>query len=174
MLWFLIGGGILILILLIFLVLRNRMIASQNLVDAAFADIDAQLLKRHELIPKLVQVASGYAQHEAALLEELASKRSSIWSEKDEFPQILMKINAIKEAYPDLKADATFEKLMEQIKETENQLRYSRQFYNGTVEAYNRMIEQFPYSLFSKASGHNKRSYVAANEVQQQIPETHV
>jgi len=63
------------------------MIGARNLVEASFADIDAQLLKRYELIPKLIQIAQGYASHEARLLEELAKKRNDIWSKDDQFPQ---------------------------------------------------------------------------------------
>ncbi|MNJ88955.1 LemA family protein [compost metagenome] len=166
----LIFSAVLFLVLIIFVVLRNQLIRSQNLVDAAFADMDVQLQKRHELIPKLVWVASGYAKHEAALLEEIAEKRTGIWDKEDHFPQILTKINVIKEAYPDLKADQTFEKLLRQITETENHLLYSRQFYNGSVEAYNSLQEKIPYSWFAKSGKHTKRNYVQANSKQHDIP----
>ncbi|WP_343635059.1 LemA family protein [Fluviicola sp.] len=166
----LIAGILLFVILIIFLILRNSLIRAQNLVDAAFADMDVQLLKRHELIPKLVRVASGYAKHEAVLLEELAEKRAGIWDKDDNFPQILAKINVIKEAYPDLKADQTFEKLLQQIAETQNHLLYSRQFYNGTVEAYNALQEKIPYSWFAKSGQHTKRNYVQAKSEQHDIP----
>lgn len=170
MVYLAIGVGIILLIAVLIIVIRNRMIGARNLVEASFADIDAQLLKRYELIPKLVQIAQGYASHEAKLLEELAEKRSSIWSEDDQFPQILNKINVIKEANPDLKADLNFEKLMTQIRETEDHLLYSRQFYNGTVEVYNRMISQIPYSFFRNAFGHSSKKYVQATNEQQSIP----
>lgn len=166
----LVVGAVLVTVLIIFLILRNQLIGSRNLVEAAFADMDVQLLKRHELIPKLAQVASGYAKHEAVLLEELAGKRTGIWDKDDEFPQILSKINVIKEAYPDLKADQTFEKLLLQITETENHLRYSRQFYNGAVEAYNSLQEKIPYSWFAKNGKHTKRNYVQAKSEQHDIP----
>jgi LemA protein len=146
------------------------MIGARNLVEASFADIDAQLLKRYELIPKLIRIAQGYAIHEAKLLEEIAEKRNSIWSDDDQFPQILNKINVIKEAHPDLKADQSFEKLMTQIRETEDHLLYSRQFYNGTVEAYNRMISQIPYSFFRGIFGHSAKQYVHATNEQQASP----
>ncbi|TSJ46367.1 LemA family protein [Fluviicola chungangensis] len=170
MIFLLTGGALLFAVLLIFLILRNQLIRSRNLVDAAFADMDVQLLKRHELIPKLVQIAAGYAKHEAVLLEELAEKRTGIWDKDDQFPQILTKINAIKEAYPDLKADQTFEKLLFQITETQNHLLYSRQFYNGTVEAYNSLQEKIPYSWFAKSNQHTKRNYVQAKSEQHEIP----
>lgn len=170
MIFLLIGASLVFVVLIIFLILRNQLIRSRNLVDAAFADMDVHLLKRHELIPKLVQVASGYAQHEAVLLEELAEKRTDIWDKNDQFPQILNKINVIKEAYPDLKADQTFEKLLQQITETENHLLYSRQFYNGTVEAYNALQEKIPYSWFAKSTQHTKRNYVQAKSEQHDIP----
>lgn len=170
MIFLITGGTVLFIVLVLFLILRNQLIRSQNLVEAAFADMDVQLLNRYELIPKLIQIAQGYAAHEAKLLEELAGKRNSIWSEDDQFPQILAKINVIKEAYPDLKADLNFEKLLKQIRKTEDHLLYSRQFYNGSVEAYNRMISQIPYSFFSSALGHSRKQYVQAENAQKEIP----
>ena len=163
---------ILILVIVSVVLINNRLIGARNLVESSFADMDVQLLKRYELIPKLVQVASGYAKHEAELLEELARKRTGIWDKTDEFPQILAKINLIKEAYPNLKTDQTFEKLLNQITETENHLLYSRQFYNGTVEAYNAMQEKIPYTWFVKRGKHTKRNYVQANSQQHAIPNT--
>ncbi|MGV3613069.1 MAG: LemA family protein [Fluviicola sp.] len=174
MIFLIIGGSLLFLVLIIFLILRNQLIRAENLVDASFADMDVQLVRRHELIPKLVGIASGYAKHEAGLLEEIAKKRTGIWDKEDDFPQILTKINVIKEAYPDLKADQSFEKLLAQIRETENHLLYSRQFYNGVVEAYNAMQEKIPYSWFAKSGKHTKRNYVQANTEQHETPNTSV
>lgn len=170
MLYLGIGIGCILVLVILVILLRNRMIGARNLVEASFADIDAQLLKRYELIPKLIQIAQGYANHEAKLLEELAEKRSSIWSNDDQFPQILNKINVIKESNPDLKADQNFEKLMTQIREIEDHLLYSRQFYNGTVEAYNRMISQIPYNIFRGVFGHSAKQYVQATNEQQATP----
>lgn len=163
---------VLILIIVLAVVFNNQLIGARNLVESSFADMDVQLLKRHELIPKLVQIASGYAKHEAVLLEELAQKRTGIWDKTDDFPQILNKINLIKEAYPDLKADQSFEKLLHQITETENHLLYSRQFYNGAVEAYNSLQEKIPYSWFVQRGNHTKRNYVQANSQHHVIPNT--
>lgn len=170
MIWIYLLVGLIALVLILFLVLRNTLIGSRNLVEAAFADMDALLLKRYELIPKLVTITQGYAAHEAKVLEEIAAKRSDVWSESDTVKQLAQKINLIKEAYPDLKADENFERLMEQITETENHLLYSRQFYNGTVEQYNRRIESFPYSLFSTNQGFTQKKYVAVSAEAHQIP----
>lgn len=173
MIWIYIFVGLLAFGLLLFVVLRNQLIGSQNLVDAAFADMDALLLKRYELIPKLVQITKGYAAHEARVLEEIAAKRSDVFHSDDSMEKLRGKIQLIKEAYPDLKADSTFDRLMEQITETENQLLYSRQFYNGTVEQYNRRIESFPYSLFSQKQGFTKKKYVEISAEMHQIPNYH-
>ena len=175
MIWIGLFGGIVILGLLTFLVLRNALIGSRNLADAAFADMDALLLKRHELIPKLVQITQGYSQHEAKVLEEIAEKRSDVFQNaENDIQQLRAKIQVIKEAYPDLKADANFDKLMTQIKETEDQLLYSRRFYNGTVETYNRQIESFPYSLISSSLGFSRKNYVEVSPDVHEIPNTHV
>lgn len=170
MIWILLSALTICTLIVLIIYVRNRLIGSENLVDAAFADIDAQLLKRYELIPKLIQVASGYAKHEAEVLEKVAQERGNLQEKSVVISQILNEINVIKENYPDLKADASFEKLMHQIKETENQLLYARQFYNGTVEEYNRLIAQIPYSFFSAMLGHTKKKYVEVNQAVHTIP----
>lgn len=174
MIWIYVIIGFIALVLILFIVLRNTLIGSRNLVDAAFADMDALLLKRYELIPKLVTITQGYAQHEAQVLEEIAAKRSTIWDDNETAKQLAARLQVIKEAYPDLKADENFERLMNQITETENHLLYSRQFYNGTVEQYNRRIESFPYSLFSQQQGFTKKKYVAVAAEAHQIPNYNV
>lgn len=165
---------IIVVCVIVFIILRNVLIGSRNLVDAAFADIDALLLKRYELIPKLVQIAKGYAEHESTLLEEIANKRLDVFHLGDSLQQTRSKIQLIKEAYPELKADSNFERLMNQITETENQLLYSRQFYNGTVESFNRKIESIPYSFFSAQLGFTKKKYIEVDSSEYQIPNTDV
>ncbi len=163
MIWMGIIIAVILFLLVLFVVLRNKLITAKNLVDSAYADVDSQLLLRFELIPKLVQITQHYATYEAGILEKIAESRDiSIWKESDNYPQILSKIRVIKENHPDLKANMTFEDLMIQIKKVEDHLRSSRRFYNGTVEVYNNRVAQFPYSLISFATGHQQQPYISA------------
>ena len=157
------GGGALLALAVTFIVLRNTLVQALNLVESAFADIDAQLLLRYELVPKLVQITKHYAAYESDALERIAVTRSrQQWQENRAFPQILPEIDFIRENYPDLKGNRSFEELMQKIVQVEEHLLSARKFYNGAVEAYNRLIELFPNSLISGMTGHRKRPYIAA------------
>lgn len=156
--------GIMLVVLMTIVVLRNQLVRAKNLVDAARADIDAQLVLRSELIPKLIQVTKHYALHESEVLTKIASDRArTLWYEKDDFPQILNKISVIQENYPDLKADASFERLLQEIKKVEDHLLFARRFYNGTTEAYNTKIQRFPASLISNSFGFRAQPYCVAD-----------
>lgn len=157
------GGIALFVFVVTFIILYNKLVQALNLVESAFADIDAQLLLRYELIPKLAQITRHYAAYESDVLVEIAVTRSQqLWQENDALPQILTKINFIRENYPDLKSIPSFEELMQKIIQVEEHLLSARRFYNGAVEAYNNLIELFPYSLISGMTGHRKRPYIAA------------
>lgn len=163
MIWIITSGSILLVLVVILIVLRNRMINALNLVESAFADIDAQLLLRYELIPKLVQITKHYAAYESdALVKAAVMRGRQQWQENHAFPQILPEIAFIKENYPDLKSNHNFEELMQKIIQVEEHLLSARKFYNGAVEAYNKLIELFPYSLISGIAGYRKRPYIAA------------
>lgn len=153
-----------VLVVVLYIALRNSLIRSKNLVVSAYADVDAQLLLRYELIPKLVRITEHYMQHETALLVKIVEERTREDSKSaDEYSQILNKISVIKENYPELKADSSFDQLMTQIKKVEDHLISARRFYNGVVEVYNSKIAQFPYSIISGASGFHKQPYISAD-----------
>ena len=118
--------------------------------------IDVQLQRRFDLIPNLVESVKGYMNHESDVLTKVTELRSS-WanaktvSEKAELDNqlsdTLKTIMAVSENYPDLKANQNFSELQEELKNTENKISYSRQFYNDTVTKYNTKIEQFPSNI---------------------------
>jgi LemA protein len=148
-------------------IIRNRLIRARNLVQTALADIDAYLLKRHELIPRLVQLAHTYSVYETDTLVKMVETRKD---QNTVTAQLTSTFQLIKENYPNLQADGQYEQLMEAIQTTEDHLLFARRFYNGTVEAYNRMLATIPYSFLSSFLGHRAQQYISANEQQQQLP----
>lgn len=170
------GSSFLLLIFFI-LVLRNKLVSDQNLVENAFADIDVHLLKRQQLIPTLISIAKQYAAHEATVFQEVAAIRSGL-SASDRETQDVSTTKASKafqaaiEAYPDLKADGPFLRLMEQLKEIEDHLVFARRFYNGTVRTYNTRIESFPHSLIARWFNFKKAVFYAVSEDGQRLVPT--
>jgi len=140
----LIGGGI---------YLYNRLVADRNQVRAGWSDIDVQLTRRHELVPRLVDAVKGYASHERATLEAVTALRQR----STEVRQLALKAGlekeleagvhrliALAEAYPDLKSSENFLELQRELVEIEDHLQYARRFYNGAVRVFNTRIESVP------------------------------
>ena len=151
----------------------NRLRTHKNQVENAFAQIDVQLKRRHDLIPNLVEVARGYMQHEAQTLEAVIRARSTAVSAADEARQspgqaqamgALMvaeqalvgqmgRLMALAEAYPTLKADARMQQLSEEITSTENRIGFARQAYNDQVLDFNNEVGQFPDLVVARLAG---------------------
>lgn len=136
----------------------NGLVRSKIKVDNAWSQIDVQLQRRFDLIPNLVESVKGYMAHESEVLEKVTQLRSS-WanaksvSEKAELDNqlsgALKTIMAVSENYPDLKANQNFSELQEELRNTENKISYSRQFYNDTVTRYNTKLELFPSNIIA-------------------------
>ncbi len=150
---------ILIFSLIIWLIIiYNRFISLKNQVDAAWSDISVQLKRRHDLIPKLVDVVRQYARYEQAVLSRVTTLRTEgqrMESLKkidlDEAGQLekslseqLGQIKILAESYPDLKASRHFIELQKELSMIEETLQYARRFYNGTVRLLNTRIDTFP------------------------------
>jgi LemA protein len=150
----LILAGVIIAALLVWAAVSfNLLIRDRNRVAQGWSDVDVQLLRRHELIPRLVELVKGYAGYERALLTSLAELRTQGAAEKSPRPRGeveksvgsgMHQLVALVEAYPDLKANENFLDLQRKLSETENQIQYARRFYNGAVNLYNNRIQQFP------------------------------
>ena len=126
--------------------LYNRLVRDRNQVSAAWSDIDVQLKRRHDLIPRLVSTVKAYADFERATLlavtelreqSEQAPRLPDKAALEDALEERLHRVNLVAEAYPDLKADTDFRQLQTELADTENQLQYARRFYNGAVRIYN-------------------------------------
>ena len=131
----------------------NLLIRDRNRVAQSWSDVDVQLLRRHELIPRLVELVKGYSGYEKALLTSLAELRTQGADAASPAARGMLeksvstgvnKLVALVEAYPDLKASENFLDLHQQLADTENQIQYARRYYNGAVNLYNNRLQRFP------------------------------
>jgi LemA protein len=147
----------------------NKLVSLRNRFKNAYAQIDVQLKRRYDLIPNLVETAKGYLKHESGTLEAVTAARNMASSananaaanpgDPDAMKKLagaegalsgtLGRLFAVSEAYPDLKANTTMLKLMEELTSTENKVSFSRQAYNDSVMTYNTQREIFPSSLIA-------------------------
>ena len=147
---------IIVVILIFFVAIYNGLVAARQKVRNAWSQIDVQLQRRFDLIPNFVETVKGYMAHEKDTLTKVTELRTS-WagantvSEKAELnnqlSNTLKTIMAISENYPDLKANQNFLSLQEELRNTENKISFSRQFYNDSVTSYNTKLEVFPSNL---------------------------
>jgi LemA protein len=153
-----IGLAVIVPVVLLF----NRLVAARNLARQGYADIDVQLKRRADLVPPLVEAVKGYAAYEKALLTAVVDARASVLSPKAteerfgaerSLGQGLKQLVALAEAYPNLKADASFRDLSARLVEIEDQLQYARRFYNGAVKEYVTRLESFPDVIVAKLFG---------------------
>ena len=165
---------IIIVLVVVFAVLNyNGLIRLKNRIEAAWAQIDVQLKRRHDLIPNLVETVKGYASHEKETLEAVINARNRAMSAtspqaaaqgENQITQALGKLFALSEAYPDLKANQNFAQLQEELTSTEDKIAYARQFYNDSVFKYNAKIQSFPAMLFAGPMGFKAREYFEADD----------
>jgi LemA protein len=153
----------------------NRLVRSRVRIDEAWAQIDAQLQRRHDLIPNLVESVKGYAAHERATFEEVTAARARAVSvsgpadlseAENVLTQALGRLLAIAEAYPDLKADANFRRLQEELAHTENMVAGARGHYNASVRTYDEARQVFPTSLVAGTLGFGARDYFEVETVE--------
>ena len=148
-----------IIVLVIWVIgMYNGLVISRNKVDNAWSQIDVQLQRRFDLIPNLVDSVKGYMKHEEGVLTKVTELRTS-WasastvSEKakldNELSGALKTIMAVSENYPDLKANQNFSELQEELRNTENKISYSRQFYNDSATMYNTKLEVIPTNIIA-------------------------
>jgi LemA protein len=140
-------------------ILYNRLVRDRQRVLTAWSDIDVQLKRRYDLIPKLVAAVEQYARYEQSTLTTLIELRSRTGQVSDvgekgilegQIGGGLRSLIALAEAYPELKADRSFLQLQSELTEVENHIQYARRFYNGSVRNLNTRIESFPDLLIAR------------------------
>lgn len=158
--------------------LRTLDIASQE----ALSGIDVQLTRRADLIPNLVNTVKGYAQHEKGVFEEVTRARASVKQATEggtveekaaaqaALDQAIIKVLAVAEAYPDLKASVNFQQLQAALTETENQLAFARQYYNDAVSTQNKTVRTIPWMFFTGIAGVSTRAFYEAPDGQEVPP----
>jgi LemA protein len=165
-----VGGGI---------VLYNSLVKMRVQVDGAWADIDVQLKRRHDLIPNIVETVKGYAGHEKDTLEAVVNARSAAMGAQGPVAQAqaenmltgaLKSLFALSEAYPDLKAADNFKDLQQTLKELETGIQNARRYYNAVVRDYNTKIGQVPSNLIAKAFNFSSREFFEIDEGEGEVP----
>ena len=156
--------GIVVLLILLFAGTYNSLVRLRNRVKNAWAQIDVQLKRRHDLIPNLVETAKGYMKHERETLEAVTNARnlaqgavgSGVGAQSKAETGLsgaLSRLLAVVENYPDLKANQNFLALQEELTSTENKISFSRQFYNDSVLNYNNKTHMFPSNIIASMTG---------------------
>jgi LemA protein len=153
----------------------NKLIRLNVSVDEAFAQIEVQLKRRSDLIPKLVETVKGYATHEKEAFEKVVSARAKATSATGVqdvaaadgmLTQALRGLLAVAEAYPDLKASSNFLQLQEELATTENKVAFSRQFYNDSVRSLNQTVKTFPSNFFAGFAKVDAREFYEVEDPQ--------
>ena len=153
--------GVLVVLAVLVLFTYNNLIQLRNKVKEAFSTMDVYLKKRYDLIPNLVDIVKGYAQHETDTLQEVTKMRvnaqkgdlnTAIDSEV-KIGDALKSIFLVVEKYPDLKANTNFLDLQERLSKMEEEIAFSRRYYNGSVREYNNKCQMFPFNLIAGMFG---------------------
>ena len=146
----------------------NGLIAKRNRVRNAWSQVDVQLRRRYDLVPRLVETVRGYANHEQATFTAVteartAAERASGPAEQgaaeSQLQGALERLIAVAEAYPELRASESFRALQEELSQTENRIAVARQVHNDTVLTYNNACQQIPTNVVAKAFGFRSEAY---------------
>lgn len=152
-------------------VVYNRLVARRNRVDEAWSGIDVELQRRADLVPNLVSTVRGYAEHEEGLLTEVTQARASLLAASgpdeaaradDQLESALGRLFAVAESYPDLKASTNFLQMQRDLATLEEEVSFSRRFYNAVVEEHNTGIQRLPAVLLARPLGFTERQYFRA------------
>jgi LemA protein len=176
--------ALIIIILIVVLVgavvlIFNSIVRLRNQVDNGWSQIDVQIKRRADLIPNLVETVKGYAAHESGTFEAVVQARNASLTAaspaeaaaaEGPITAALGKLFALAEAYPDLKADANFRQLQEEITSTEDRIAYARQFYNDSVTHFHNKIDTFPGMFVAKMGTFPHRELFEAAEADRAVP----
>jgi LemA protein len=174
--WLIVILVVVAVILIMLVVLYNRFVRLRNRVDNAWAQIEVQLKRRWDLIPNLVEAVKGYASHERGTFEAVTEARAAAQGARTPaesaqaeglLTQVLGRLFAVAEAYPELQADENFRQLQGTLEETENKVAVSRQIYNDTVLTYNNAIQTFPGVLLAGGLGFAQREFFELEDAAQ-------
>jgi LemA protein len=157
----------------------NSFVKYRNWVKESWSQIENQLERRYDLIPNLVNTVKGYAKHEEETLEKVIQARNQLVQGSpqeridadNQIQGALKSIFALKESYPDLKANTGFLRLQEELTTTENKLAYARKLYNSTVAEYNIKRETFPNNMIAGMFHFEAKEQLNTTEEKREVPE---
>ena len=158
----------------------NRLVRLRNRAAAMWAEIDVELKRRHDLVPNLVSVVSGYAEHERGTLEEVTQARNLALAARQPADQAkaenmlsasLGRLLADAESYPQLKAEPAFQSLQEQLAQVETLIAQARQSYNLTVQAFNNAVDTVPTNLVAWFASMEELPFLGADADERDVPQ---
>ena len=171
-------------LVLFFIATYNRLVTLRQRVKEAWADIDVQLMRRHDLIPNLVETVKGYATHEASVFQKVTEARAAAVAAgatgtpeqraqaENVLTGALRSVFAVAEAYPQLQASQNFRDLQENLTATEDKISFARRFYNGNVRDYNTSLQTLPTSLFAGMLGFKPEQYFELTDAaEREVPQ---
>lgn len=153
----------------------NRLVRKRNAVEHAWAQIDAQLRRRDDLIPHLIETAKRYARYEHRTFESVTAARAAVSrasgpaeraTAENALTSALRNVSAVVDAYPQLQASRNFAELQLEFSDTENRIAYSRKYYNDAVLAYNSAVRTAPSNLVAVVAGFRARELFSTPEVE--------
>lgn len=181
------GSSVYVLIILIILAgiisytisIYNDLVTKRNQVKSSWSKIDVQLKRRTDLIPNLVEIVKGYAQHEKETFSQVSQARASLMNARNiddiqksnsQLSRSLVNLFAIAERYPELKANTNFLNLQGQIQESEDKIAIYRERFNNFVLVYNNRCEQFPGNLVAQMFGFKTANFIEISEDEKAVP----
>lgn len=177
--------GIMILVIIVGVLLwgiaaNNNIVRANTRMEEAKSNIDVMLERRADLVPNLVNTVKGYAKHESETLSKITELRNQVkqapnlQAKSDADAQLgqamPLFVNALREAYPDLKANTNFSALQEELTNTENKVANARQFFNNAVRAFNNAIQVFPNSIIANMKHWTKAESIVIEDAKREAP----
>lgn len=172
---------VLVLIVLYFAGVYNKLVSLKTMVEEAWSAINVMLKKRHDLVPNLVETVKGYAQHESGTLQKVIQARNQAVNAtgvegqqqaENQLTKALGGIFALAERYPDLKANTNFLNLQNQLSDLEGEIEKSRRYYNGTVRENNILVDSFPSNIVARTLNFDKKPFFELeNKEERAVPE---
>lgn len=161
------------------IIIYNRLVRDRNRVLAAWSDIDVQLKRRHDLIPKLVDAVQAYSRYEQSTLDDITRLRGLARETTDPdrraplesgLGERIHSLLMVAEAYPDLKAGDQYLDLLRQLSDVENHIQYARRYYNGAVRNLNVRVDSFPDLLIARALGFRHAAFFELESALERTP----